>query len=239
MNYLTVAQAEAQQSSSLWVLNTADTSEAEEAGDILMAIPRLTGSGQTDVITLDLTWLPQDITEWIPRAQALESADFRRAVRKGLISIISEQDAQKILRRPGAKEERQRLASARKYIREVATARAMGEHDEARIGSVQIAQGSGSDYTSVDVYDQHEQLSVAQAALNPTELIGGLEPKFIAWCDRLKQKTDMQAYNDILNKGKMNRRQLKAILKALPASHTTARESVTKRLAKLEAKKAK
>lgn len=117
VKYITISEAAKQEPyEPLWALNTAVKSLVGEPGNLILGIPRLNGAG-VDVLRLDKTWLPVDITAQIPRAQALQSTEFRRALQERLLALISDADAQKLLRSDGAEEEQLRLASQREYIR--------------------------------------------------------------------------------------------------------------------------
>ncbi|QRE00089.1 hypothetical protein [Burkholderia phage BCSR5] len=238
MKYLTVTEAEQQPGNSFWVLNTTDSSDVGYSGDVLFDVPKLNGNADADHILVEQTWLPQDLTEWVPKNQLLQASELRRCVRKGLISIISEADAIRIMQRPGAKEERQRIRAAKRFIQESATARAMGSHADVKLASDSDALVSA--YTQVKTINPVElerQQNVARAALAKTELEDGVEPSFAAWAQRLHMQEDIQAVNAILNKGKMTKRQLKVIMKYLGADQTQARANVTKRIEKINAKK--
>ena len=117
INYITISDVAKQEAfAPIWALNTTVKSLVAEAGNLIIGIPRLNGAG-IDVLRLDKTWLPIDVTAQVPRSQVLQSTEFRRAVQERLIALISDETAQKILRSEGAEEEQRRIDSQREYIR--------------------------------------------------------------------------------------------------------------------------
>src|SRR5690606_24951873 len=88
-----------------------------------------------DVLSLDKTWLPTDVTLQVPRTQILQSTEFRRAVQERLIALIDEETAQKLLRSEGAEEEQLRIQSQRAYIRAATGVQPLAE--DTQVGGVE------------------------------------------------------------------------------------------------------
>ena len=74
----------------IWALNGSANSAARQAGEVHIGIPKRNGT-KVDDLFLPMTWLPIRITDQIPRAQLLESSEFRNAVNNGLLTLISEE----------------------------------------------------------------------------------------------------------------------------------------------------
>ena len=109
-----VAQQEAY--APIWVLNNAHRSHVNSKGNLILGIPRLNGAS-VDVMRVESTWLPIDVTAQVPRSQLLQSTEFRRALMEELIILVSDETAQKLLRSEGADEEQRRLEVQREYIK--------------------------------------------------------------------------------------------------------------------------
>jgi len=61
-------------------------------------------------VAVPMTWVPVNLTEQLPKAALLQSAEFRRALRNGQLELLDDSEAEGELRRPGAAEESQRIA---------------------------------------------------------------------------------------------------------------------------------
>ncbi len=97
----------------VWALNNSPMSTIERAGELTIPVPKPNGSGYNHLI-LPMTWLPIDLTSQIPRDQLLESVELRKALNEELLVLISEKDAQALMKEPGARAERKRLSDMRK-----------------------------------------------------------------------------------------------------------------------------
>jgi hypothetical protein len=85
----------------VWALNT---TEGDRRGNVFFTVPNPNGNREDQVI-VPATWVPVNLTAQVTRKQLLESSTFRRAMSTGMLKIISNDDAQKILGEPGAREE--------------------------------------------------------------------------------------------------------------------------------------
>lgn len=95
----------------LYLLNT---TKGDRRGPIHMSVPKLSGSGST-AINIPLTWIPVDILDQCAVEQLIKSSDFRRMVSFGVITIVSEEDQEKIMKRPGATEEKAKVRDRMMY----------------------------------------------------------------------------------------------------------------------------
>lgn len=115
--YLSLYEVAKQESfAPIWALNNAFKSHIAAEGDLIICIPRVNGAA-VDVLRLERTWLPIDVTAQVPRAQILQSTEFRKAVQEKLVVLVSDEYAQKLLKSEGADEEKLRLDSKREYIK--------------------------------------------------------------------------------------------------------------------------
>jgi len=92
-------------SNNVFVLNT---TKGQEKGPVIFNCPKVNGRG-IDTVTVPDTFLPTNLINFITKAQALESSDFKAAIRRGMITIIDEEEANEIESVEGAREERARL----------------------------------------------------------------------------------------------------------------------------------
>jgi hypothetical protein len=85
----------------VWAVNT---TQGEDRGNVFFTVANAQGTREDNVI-LPITWVPINLTEQVTRDQLLGSASFRRALSIGYITIISEEDANRVLKsEAGAKE---------------------------------------------------------------------------------------------------------------------------------------
>lgn len=84
-----------------WILNE---SKGESRGPVIFNIERQ-GTNQRDTVIIADTWLPINLLQYVSRNQLSDSANFRNAINTGIIRHISDEEAQRILSRKGAKEE--------------------------------------------------------------------------------------------------------------------------------------
>lgn len=110
-NFLTVAQAEKDKSSSsLWVLNNSgNQGSLKQKGVINISIPE--GNGQVNTIRVPITFIPIDLTTQATKNAVLSNPQFRRLVQGGLLRILSADHAEELLQSPDAQEEQRRIFS--------------------------------------------------------------------------------------------------------------------------------
>jgi hypothetical protein len=103
-HFMSLSELEKSQIGSIWVMNTTHAPEAR----LIMSILRRNGVG-SDPLRVPKTFIPIDITQQIPRAQILDSADFRRSVSGGLIKIVTPEYAELILSTEEGRAEKERI----------------------------------------------------------------------------------------------------------------------------------
>ena len=207
MKVLSVAQLETLGPlGSVWVRNTGAESLLEINGDILLSIPGNVGQ-QGQALKVPSTWLPIDLTTNFPKHRILESTDFRAAVRNGLLTIIDEPTAQKILREDGAKEERQRLFAVTQHIKEAGAPRTIAD------SNVSITRTDGfkeDEENPVSVIGPNQEITLAsqaKAGLETDE--NGLTASFVMFADKVATEADIKALNALRTRARFNRRELK------------------------------
>ncbi|MGE8452004.1 MAG: hypothetical protein ACN6OP_15555 [Pseudomonadales bacterium] len=210
----------------IWALNNATRSEVGLQGDILIGIPKLNGS-KVDHLRIEHTWLPVELTGQIPRSQLLESSEFRQAITDRLIVIIDEDTAKRLQSKEGATSERKKLAMLRAHVKSGGAARTISD------ANVEISSGDRD-------HDQPEDTTSIDKGTRVgtrVEKIGGLEPAFKLWADRLTSRSDLDILGELKMRGGLKRSQAKYLLGQLN-SKPQSQAALKKAIKKLDAKKA-
>lgn len=109
MKHLNIHDLESKSVRHIWVVNK---TAGENRSQIIFVIP--TGQRQQELVQIPNTWIPVDLTEQVTKRQLMESTDFRRSLRNGLLDLISDEDAEEILATEDARAEMKRLRQAAK-----------------------------------------------------------------------------------------------------------------------------
>lgn len=187
----------------IWALNNIHKSHVGSEGDFIIGLPRLNGSG-VDVISLDRTWLPTDLTAQVPRAQLLQSSEFRASVTKGYIVLLTHDSATKILQSTGADDEARRLEASREYIRTATGVQNLSE-------DMQVT--GNEDVDDLDEEDQKKAL-------------------FSLWVGSLENKDDTHVLSELKTRV-ISKRQAKVLIQKLdPVKHIRSKNLLIKSLQK-------
>lgn len=219
----------------IWGVNTASESELGVVGEILLAIPSPNG-GTPDRLVIPQTWLPQELTRVINRRRLLNSVEFRSAVDKNLISLISEEDAQRLLRQDGAAEEQARIRERQRQIRQAGAARTLADSkaEVSRADGVAVEEDDTGGRNKTVIIDQNENANVAELAANGVEEAEpGISVNFKMWADRLALSKDVLAKNDIKSRRKFSAAELRFLQRNLPRTFTQSLTMVNATLSKL------
>ncbi|BAG41745.1 hypothetical protein [Ralstonia phage phiRSL1] len=214
---------------SVWVLNTAQESQYELKGEIIINVPNAQGKGEP--LRVPESWLPFDATSRFPKTRLLDSTDFRSAVVNGLIAVIDEKSATSILNEPGAREERQRLQQFDKHVREASGAKPI---NEKLVSITNPNRDNQSNTTPVELVGGREE-TVAALAKAGAKATNGMKPQFMAFFEKTKMQADTEALNSIRNRGKMSRKELRYLRDNLPDHHVKTKKAVKGRLSALRA----
>jgi hypothetical protein len=210
----------------LWVINSAHKSKWRLRGDVSISIPSLNGN-KDDGLIVKQSWLPVDVAQYIPRDRLLQATQFRRAVIEGLITVISRDDAERLLSQEGAYEERQRLMQEEAHVRQQAAPRTLLD------SKVEISRADGEkdeDEPSVEMFGGEE--NVAKLARRGVDLDeDGLTPSFRGFADRLVDESDVSVMNALRARGKFTRRELRYLTTIL-TNHPKTLKQIQARLQK-------
>jgi hypothetical protein len=214
---------------SIWVMNSAQKSEYELEGEILINIP--TAQGRPEMLKVPQSWLPYEATGRFPKKRILESVEFRNALMKGLITAITEADAHAIMNEDGAREERKRLRDLDQHIKAAGAPRKISD---ANVSITNPQELTGGNTTPVDIVGGREESVASQikAGAQPDEKTG-LKPNFMAFYERVKTQDDTSALNALKNKGRFSRRELRFLRDNLP-NHPKTVQTIKSRLVELK-----
>lgn len=220
----------------VWGINTASESELGVVGEILLAIPGPNG-GTPDRLVIPQTWLPQEMTRVINRRRLLNSVEFRSAVDKKLIGLISEEDAQRLLRQDGAAEEQARIRERARQIRQAGAARTLADSkaEVTRADGVSVEEDDNQGGRNKTVIiDHNENANAAElAASGVEEAEPGISVNFKMWVDRLAMSKDVLAKNDIKSRRTFSKAELSFLQRSLPRTFTQTLTMVNATLSKL------
>lgn len=247
IKYITITEVEKLGRGGVWVMNTAKyTNLGPEGfrfeGDVLIDIPRQ-GGGKPLELKVPNSWLPFECTAQIPRQMLMDSPEFRSALNKGLISLISEQTAHRLNTEDGAHEERQRLLGLDRKVRTESAPPRSSKHGEIKLINRDAGDDDESNSPMVDVYgpdgrrnsSKLQNLAVAAKAGVQVD-DDGLKPSFKAWAEKTATESDVSAMNAIRSRGKFTSRELKH-MRGLLTAHPKARNLIRDRLAEIRARK--
>jgi hypothetical protein len=220
----------------IWGVNTASESDLGVVGEILLAIPGPNG-GTPDRLLIPQTWLPQELTRVIGRKRLLNSVEFRSAVDKKLIGLISEEDAQRLLRQDGAVEEQEKIRARARQIRQAGAARTLADSktEVTRADGVAVEEDDDQGGRNKTVIiDPSEQANAAELAASGVEDVEpGISVQFKMWVDRLALSKDVLAKNDIKSRRKFSSAELRYLQRELPRSFTQTLTMVNATLSKM------
>lgn len=209
MKKITIAQVETEATNlPIWALN--GSAEVREIADVLIGIPKLNGS-KVDTLRVPATWLPVCLTEQIPRAQLLASAEFRQSVSSGILILIDPAYAQEVLEQDGAVEEQARLRETEQRVRDALSARGLHTDNVSLISGAELASTTPN--------------SGQEIAANE------LDPAFVIFFESLAEKTDMDTMNAIRTRARFRRQEIRYMANHLiekPKSQTLVRSLLDK-----------
>lgn len=190
--YLTVSELEQGDARDpIWALNGSAQSEIQQSGEVHVGIPKMNGT-KIDPLLLLKTWLPQELTVQIPRAQLLAASEFRNAVNTGLIQPITPEYAEILRNREGAEEERAEMAARKQQTRNAMAART-------------ITQSGAEILNTSDINDETKNEKKSEE----------LDDVFMTFASSLETKNDIEALNALRSRGKISRREARHLVKTL------------------------
>lgn len=91
----------------VWVLNV---TRGETRSVVQFSVPKVEGQGY-DAVVVPVTIAPINLAEQVSKRQIMQSSQFRKAALRGLLSIISEQEASEMLKDPKYKRAYEKMQS--------------------------------------------------------------------------------------------------------------------------------
>lgn len=186
----------------LWVVNNAANTKRKLRGKVFIAIPD--GSGRlTDGLVIPYTWLPIDVAAQIPKNELLQSRQFRRAVNDGLIKIISDEDAQRLLMQPGVEEEQERLERENDIVENATKQRGITAEMTVIGGGVD----DDEEEEAVEMFGEESLAKLTKRGIEADE--DGVQPSFKMLAERWSQESDMSVLNAMRARGKFTPSELR------------------------------
>jgi hypothetical protein len=223
----------------IWGINTAAESELGQVGEVLITVPNANG-GQPDRLLIQPTWLPQELTRVIQRKRLLESVEFRQAVERGLIGLISREEAERLLRQDGAAEEQEKIRERARQVRQAGSARTLADSktEISRADGV-VSEDDDDDRSGgrnkTVIIDHNENTSVADLAAGGVDDVEpGISVKFKMWADRLVLLKDVLAKNEVKSRRKFSSQELRYLARTLPRTSTNTLTMVNATLSKMK-----
>jgi hypothetical protein len=214
----------------IWIVNTAAQSKYHVTGQLIISIPSLTG-GKEEALIVPYTWLPMDAAAHFPRDRLLVSTEFRKSVINGLVTIISEKDADRLNETDGAEEERERLNELDEIVRQQASARSISDANVEINGQ----QGKEGEET-VSMFGLDDTPSIAKqlkAKRGPVVDDSGFTNQFLMFAEKIKQDSDMGALNQIRARSKFTRKEIRYLADHL-SNHPKTQKQLQARIAQFE-----
>lgn len=106
MKAITIGQAEQAKSSSVWALNTSGE-RGTSKGIINLTITE--GNGVRAVLRVPVTFIPIDLSSFATKSAILTNPDFRRLVTAGIVTLVSDAEAEAATNNDRARAELRRI----------------------------------------------------------------------------------------------------------------------------------
>ena len=169
----------------IFVLNTSDT--ITRGGDVFITVP----VGNTNrPVKIPRTWIPIELTKTLPRKAILESVYFMEAASRGLIQIITREDAKKIEGRSGFASEVQRLKDREDAVKLEGIAKGIGKNvtvvspngsDDEERPAPKVAVTGKKGVSIVSLEDDDSDGDEDEPTVSPT---------FVAWANKINMIED-------------------------------------------------
>lgn len=180
----------------IWVLNT---TQGATRGNVLFPVPNATGTDLDNVVIFN-SFVPQCLTNQVTRKQLLESAQFKRAVNRGLLKLVSVEHANVLLQEPGAREEADKVRKM--DINSASSEAQFGLGPEAQEQAEKAREGVSMPVTQfAELMDQNSDME----ALNTLRSLGDLTLKDYRYVLKIAKEVN---YSEV---GKYCAAKLKAI----------------------------
>lgn len=181
----------------VWVLNTAHKA-VEHGGEIHITIPR--ANGNPVFIHLPKSWIPENLVEHAPRKDILDSTYFMAAVKNESITLITDEEAQRLLARPAASDERRRLDQKKAAIQAATASRGLSKNVTISGGSDEDDGDTPATPTSKGLPKKNASISMAnlgEDGSEPGDAPETVRPNFRAWVAQINNLTQEEASNEL------------------------------------------
>lgn len=164
---VTLNQLEEHRKGPVWAINT---TKGKLRGQLVISVPA--SGGKASEVVLPLTWIPINLTGQTSRKYLLASNNFRNSVSRGLLRLVSEEEAQHVLAQSGGAEEQEKVARFRLGSIDAPNhVDAGAEFDQVQVKDTMEAQGlSAAVYNLVETMKDNSPIEVLNTMRNMGEL---------------------------------------------------------------------
>jgi len=152
--------------SSVFVINTSDRGGLMQKGDVILPI-RIGERAEPTLVKVPNTWIPIDLTSFVGLVHLADSIELRKALNSGVLTLIHENTALKILSSVQAREEQQLIIMRNTHI------------DDEAIKNLEKATGPQSEIVRKIVEERKKAL--ASGNVSPED---GVNPRLVSIVNR-------------------------------------------------------
>lgn len=153
---ISIAQAESNSSSSLWVLNTTDRKGASK-GVFLFTVAN--GQGRQVTVRVPCTISPVDLSTQATKASILTEPEFRKAITAGVLVILSQEEVDAMFNDSNVREEYARVTGANEFVDNDNKTEAV-QSDESTVGA------TAASIVGIAVEDEGKAMSILRNNVN-------------------------------------------------------------------------
>ena len=217
-----------QKTGPIWIINTSN--KVHKGGsEVYIVIPQ---GDQSSLFTVARTWLPIEATQRYSREALCKSQYFMEALAEELISVVSENEAQKMMAGPQAERERRRLKQLEEAVRAASSARGIGKN---------VMISTGDPERDAELEEESKKQARKESFIEKKTLdmnddddepIDPIEPQFKAWVIRLNSLDNVDdVSSEIRMRGEMDIAEAVYLMKN--CDHEQISERIRKKLMKI------
>lgn len=233
MKTLSINDVIEQEKGPIWVLNSSNE-KYKTGADVFITF---VNNGRDSVMSIPRTWLPWELTRNYPRKVILESPYFVDALNKGMIKLITEDTARKILGQSGAEREQKRLDDIREAIEAATASKGIGKNVSISTGDLDRDEelqrnfdksGGNKSFIGAGTEDSPGTINFGE-----DEEIDPISPNFRAWVNKLNDMSEAEdALSEVKMRGNMSMEEAEFLMNN--CIHEMISSGVAKRLKKLK-----
>lgn len=227
-----------QEKGPIWVLNSSN--EIYQTGaDVFVTF---TNNGQSQIMSIPRTWLPVEITQRFPRKVVVESPYFIDAISKGLLKVIDEATAKKMMGQPGAEKEKSRLKDIEEAVKAATAARGIGKNVMISTGDLDRDEELQNQFAKNTKEATNSFIKASSGAMDSPgsinfgedeEEVDPVSPNFKAWVNKVNTIDDAdEAFGEVRMRGSMEMVEAEYLMKN--CVHNKISQTIAARMKKLQ-----